>query len=516
VPAGVAGEGAGALLAGAITGALPLGEVARRLAARDLAYAAPVVPAGAQVIELDPDRTDPEAILGALGALWVHGASVDWKAVFPAGGRRVALPTYPFQRERHWIEPALAGAPREQQPARPVVQRPEAVRAPERPAGVLELVRDEVAAVLGIPDPSALSSERPLAELGLDSRMALELRNRLAAATGLRLPATLFFEFPTIDQAAHRLLDQLDRDAAAAPPATPAPGAPLADGEAALVSKFLQLWQLGERELAYELLHLSARIRHGREARSGSPPRATSASPVQLAHGTGAQASLLCLPPILPGASTRIAYASLASCLDGRRAVWGLSNPGQGAGERLPIDRAAVVAGYVERVQEAAAGGPFALVGLSSGGWLAHALTHHLEGIGLSPTALVLIDTYRMDELTPGLTSVLLDGWLTRVLRVLPTTDDDFTSHRWYAGLFADWTPTPIAAPTLFLRAMEPVPGLEHERTTRGGDWRPSWSQPHTLVEVPGHHFTVLTEHASSTAQIIHDWLAARSGADRE
>ncbi|HWO22085.1 MAG TPA: thioesterase domain-containing protein, partial [Kofleriaceae bacterium] len=410
-----------------------------------------------------------------------------------------------------------------------VAARLRALPPAERERALRERIRAEVASVLGIADPSTLAPERPLQELGLDSLMALELRTRLAAATGLRLPATLLFEFPTIDQAAHRLLDLLDRDASPtgvldaeppAPPAMPAPGAPrAADGEAALVSQFMQLWQLGERELAQELLRLSARIRHGREARSGSTPHATSAPPVQLAHGTGALASLLCLPPILPGASTRITYAPLASCLSGRRAVWGLSNPGQGsggAGEHLPLDRAAVVAAYVERVQEAAAGGPFALVGLSSGGWLAHALAHHLERIGLSPMALVLVDTYQMDELSPGIISVLLDSWLTKVLRVLPTTDDDFTSYDWYAGLFADWTPTPIAAPTLFLRATEPAPGLEHARTTRGDDWRPSWSQPHTLVEAPGNHFTVLTEHAGSTAQIIHDWLAARSSADRE
>lgn len=55
---------------------------------------------------------------------------------------------------------------------------------------------------------------------------------------------------------------------------------------------------------------------------------------------------------------------------------------------------------------------------------------------------------------------------------------------------------------------MEPVPGIEHERTASRDDWRSSWSQPHTLVEVPGNHVTVLSEHAGSTAQAIQDWLA--------
>ncbi len=49
--------------------------------------------------------------LGTLGRLWLAGAEVDWAAVHPGRGRRVALPSYPFERVRHWIEPAAAPAP---------------------------------------------------------------------------------------------------------------------------------------------------------------------------------------------------------------------------------------------------------------------------------------------------------------------------------------------------------------------------------------------------------------------
>jgi hypothetical protein len=121
----------------------------------------------------------------------------------------------------------------------------------------------------------------------------------------------------------------------------------------------------------------------------------------------------------------------------------------------------------------------------------------------------VLIDTYLVDEITARLQSALLDVWLTRFVRVFPTTDNELTGYGWYWDFFTDWTPAPIDTPTLFLRAMDPVPGVEHERTPSRDDWRSSWRLPHTLAEVRGNHFTVMTEHASSTAQVIDEWLTA-------
>ncbi|GAA2247523.1 hypothetical protein GCM10010232_38440 [Streptomyces amakusaensis] len=56
------------------------------------------------------DRNERETALAALGRLWAAGAEIDWPAVLPAG-RRVALPTYAFQRERYWPEPLAAAGP---------------------------------------------------------------------------------------------------------------------------------------------------------------------------------------------------------------------------------------------------------------------------------------------------------------------------------------------------------------------------------------------------------------------
>ncbi|MFJ2645077.1 SDR family NAD(P)-dependent oxidoreductase, partial [Streptomyces sp. NPDC087511] len=87
----------------------------------------------------------------------------------------------------------------------------------EREEYVADLVRREVAGVLGHATPDAIQATQPFTELGFDSLTAVELRNRLAAVTGLRLPATLIFDHPTSAALADRILNDLVGDSAEMP-----------------------------------------------------------------------------------------------------------------------------------------------------------------------------------------------------------------------------------------------------------------------------------------------------------
>jgi acyl transferase domain-containing protein/NADPH:quinone reductase-like Zn-dependent oxidoreductase/acyl carrier protein len=94
----------------------------------------------------------------------------------------------------------------------------------ERLRAALELVRGSAALVLGHPSSAEVHPDRAFREQGFDSLSEVELRNRLVAATGTRLPSTALFEHPTPAALARHLLGDLDGEIAAAPAVAPSAG----------------------------------------------------------------------------------------------------------------------------------------------------------------------------------------------------------------------------------------------------------------------------------------------------
>ena len=111
---------------------------------------------------------------------------------------------------------------------------------PERERLLTDLVREHAAAVLGHADPGGVAADRPFKDVGFDSLTAVELRNRLTAATGLRLAAALVFDHPTPAAVARHLLGAVTGQAAPVAPVT-AGAVPVADDPVAIVGMACRL-----------------------------------------------------------------------------------------------------------------------------------------------------------------------------------------------------------------------------------------------------------------------------------
>jgi len=160
---------------------------------------------GDEIITLLNAGHDYRALLTAVGALWQRGASIDWGA-FHAGQRRrrVRLPSYPFQRVSHWIEPAeYAPQPRTGwAPDGPACDADTAV--PGTP--IQNAVADVWRRRLGVAQPGA---HDPLLRLGGDSLTAAQILTDLAGAFHVELDLREFLEAPTIAAVAEMIESRL-------------------------------------------------------------------------------------------------------------------------------------------------------------------------------------------------------------------------------------------------------------------------------------------------------------------
>jgi len=206
---------------------------------------------------------------------------------------------------------------------------------------------------------------------------------------------------------------------------------------------------------------------------------------------------LICFPPILANSGPQV-YARFAASLRDERTVSVVSTPGFLKGELVPASIDAIVRAQAQAVLEQAEGKPFVLVGHSSGGTLAHGVAAHLEALGTPAAALVLMDIFRHDREALSRVHPEVVGDVEA-----PLVDDQrLTAMGAYCRVYAGWRPTPITTPTLLVRASEPLPGMDP-----AADWRSTWDYDHSVVDAPGTHFSMMREHAASTAALVHGWL---------
>ncbi|WP_051836736.1 type I polyketide synthase [Streptomyces sp. NRRL WC-3742] len=421
---------------------------------------------------------------------YTHGAPLSWPTLFAGPqAQHTDLPTYPFQRERYWL--TTPSSPRR----RPMDSAVQEADAPARPdeADLLALVREQAAIVLGHRDGTSIEPDEAFAALGTTSLTAVELRTRLAGLLHLSLPAAVVLDHRTPRAlAAHLRSLRQDTDGR-----NGAPEAPGTEPLHTLDALYLHACRTGQGTVAAELIGAAAKLRPTFTAAHADDH----ASEVTRLAPAAARPALFCFPSLLPTSGAH-EYTSLAGALRGVREVQVLAQPGVESGRLLPADLDALAGAHVAALRRHAGSGQFLLCGHSSGGLVAHAVAARLEGLGRPALGLVLLDTpWPDDTLLHRLLPRALEHTAAQALAVSGIGADRLTAAGAYLRLLAGRQPAPVTTPTLLLRAQDPTESL-----AGNGPTATPWQLPHTLIDVPGDHFTMLTHHAPALAEAIGSW----------
>jgi short-subunit dehydrogenase/acyl carrier protein len=205
----------------------------------------------------------PAQGLAALEDLLRRGATqatvlpVDWRKRWAALPAEARAPLFAELAGDAVAEPAPA--------ARAVLLREAGEAPPNRRRGVVGgHLRTRALRVLGLPSAEPIDPRRPLSELGLDSLMAVELRNAIGESVGRALPATLLFKHPTLEALTDFVMGELF---AAAPAEVDQTGAPAASETDAALDAVAQLSADEVRRLLADELQSVAPHGDGGEAR---------------------------------------------------------------------------------------------------------------------------------------------------------------------------------------------------------------------------------------------------------
>ncbi len=152
-----------------------------------------------------------QTLLSTLGELYEQGIAIDWGAVQQdQQRRRIALPTYPFQRETCWIGMQATKPETDKAQTRQVNLRQQlaALTDEQRAAHLMDYLTKTLRQTLRLGASKKIRPQQGWTGLGIDSLIAVELRDHLAHALELPLPETLLFDYPTLQLLHTHLLNK--------------------------------------------------------------------------------------------------------------------------------------------------------------------------------------------------------------------------------------------------------------------------------------------------------------------
>ncbi|MBL1102637.1 type I polyketide synthase, partial [Streptomyces coffeae] len=367
---------------------------------------------------------------------------------------------------------------------------------------LVDLVVEISAVLIGQRDPGAVDPRRDFLTLGFDSLIAIELRNQLGEALGLRVPTSAVFDNRTPLRLAEWLQERIA--AQGGPVAVAGPGALTATAENtqdSLAEMFFDTVRAGKQLEAMRLLVAVANTRPFCEV---SAEVAELPEPVTLAAGPG-KPRLICISA--PGANGGVhQYARVASRFRGNRHVSALPLLGFAEGESLPATSEAAVRLIAESALLASDGEPFVLVGYSLGGTFAYRAAGVMEETwGIRPDGLIMLDTLSL-EYQDG-EGVDWDLFHRNYLASLDTPSVKLSSARlsamahWFLqmtrGRAEQYT---TSVPSLLIRCTESMAGVE-----RGDAPPPVPADTTSMIEAT--HQTLIADASAETARLMDEWL---------
>ncbi len=282
------------------------------------------------VTSLNPGQeygADIEYLLAAAGQLWTRGVILDWPRLHGGARRqRVALPTYPFSRQRRWVEPAPQSASASktnaatmQDVGAALATLPVTISNASDPINMTENrvarltghLQTLFAELSGI-DAAALTASADFLELGLDSLFLTQASGAIQKQFGAKIPIRVLLEdCSTLTALAARLDTLLPPDAepvpvsqpqppANAPPAVVAPV--VAAAQAGMADGFAQMLAIISRQL--EILGATA-------ANAPALQAAVQHAPIVAPATAAAAAAVVALAPAVTAQSTAARVASV-------------------------------------------------------------------------------------------------------------------------------------------------------------------------------------------------------------